>query len=78
MVSVPEISGGDAITAQTQRNSWLRSVILMCLSKERVTGIYFSDWKTGDSAPARGLVSAQGLPESELRMVQQLADEYLS
>lgn len=78
MVSVPEISGADALAAQTQRNSWLRSVILMCLSKERVTGIYFSDWKTDASTQARGLVNAQGTSESELRMVQQLADEYLS
>lgn len=78
MVSIPEIDASDASAAQARRNAWLRSVVLMCLSKERVTGLYFSDWKSQGSEAPRGLLNEQGEPASELQMLQQLVSEYLS
>lgn len=78
MVSVPEINAANAGAAQARRNAWLRSVVLMCLSKDRVTGLYFSDWKTQGSDSQRGLLNSQGEPASELQMMQQLVSEYLS
>ncbi len=43
----------DAMQAQ-----WLRQSLLMCLSKERVTGVYCDTWE--DSDQVTGLVSADG------------------
>lgn len=57
----------DAIQAQ-----WLRQSMLMCLSKERVTGVYCDTWN--DTENATGLISADGTPHPALELLSGLED----
>ncbi|MEZ6062601.1 MAG: endo-1,4-beta-xylanase [Planctomycetaceae bacterium] len=49
MVALPELvdSDGSSVSEpqfEVQQAQWLENVLLMCLSKERVTGVYCFDW----------------------------------
>jgi len=60
------------------RDDWLRNVLLMCLSKERVTGIWLSDWQDGsEAADCAALTGADGQPDSSLKLLQKLTRELL-
>ena len=72
MITVPQLLQDE--DAQT-RNDWLRSVMLMCLSKERVTGIWLSDWQS--EVPRAGLLDSDGQPDSSLQLLQKLNREFL-
>jgi hypothetical protein len=47
----------------------------MCLSKERVTGIWLSDWQ--GAADGAALIGADGQPDSSLKLLQRLTRELL-
>ena len=77
MISVPDIQAASESTSEESRDNWLRQVFLMCLSKERVTGIYVSGWQPGDfSSPA--LLERSGQPSRYLQTLQNLSKEFLS
>ncbi|MEY3173790.1 MAG: Endo,4-beta-xylanase precursor [Planctomycetota bacterium] len=77
MISVPDIQAASESTSEECRDTWLRNVFLMCLSKERVAGIYVSGWQPGSfSAPA--LLDFQGQPGRHLQTLQNLSREFLS
>jgi hypothetical protein len=72
MITIPPLLQDE--DAQT-RNDWLRSVMLMCLSKERVTGLWLSDWQS--EVPGAGLLDSNGQPDSSLQLLQKLNREFL-
>jgi hypothetical protein len=66
------------VNSESQREDWLRSVLLMCLSKERVTGIWLSDWQScTDGTDGSALIGADGQPDSSLKLLQKLTRELL-
>jgi hypothetical protein len=77
MISVPEIQGASESSSEDARDHWLQQVFLMCLSKERVAGIYVSGWQPGSfTSPA--LLDADGQPGRHLQTLQNLSKEFLS
>ncbi|MGV2336708.1 MAG UNVERIFIED_CONTAM: hypothetical protein LVR18_22260 [Planctomycetaceae bacterium] len=77
MISVPEIQGASESSSEDARDHWLRQVFLMCLSKERVAGIYVSGWQPGSfTSPA--LLDADSQPGRHLQTLQNLSKEFLS
>lgn len=72
MITVPEVLDS---SCAVQRDDWLRSALLMCLSKERVTGIWFSDWQGATEGTA--LIGADGQPDSSLKLLQKMTRELL-
>jgi hypothetical protein len=77
MVTVPDIQAPSESTAEERRDAWLRTVFQMCLSKERVTGLYVSGWHPGDfSKPA--LLNSAGNPSRHLQLLQNLSKDFLS
>ncbi len=77
MISVPDIQAASESSSDEARDNWLRHVFLMCLAKERVTGIYVSGWHPGDfSSPA--LLDRNGQPGRHLQTLQTLSKEFLS
>lgn len=75
MITVPPVSSQNT---EMQREDWLRNVLLMCLSKERVTGIWLSDWQDGsEAADGAALIGADGQPDSSLKLLQKLTRELL-
>ena len=77
MISVPDIQAASESSSEESRDNWLRHVFLMCLAKERVTGIYVSGWQPGDfSSPA--LLERSGQPSRYLQTLQNLSKEFLS
>jgi len=72
MITVPpQLDNSGAI----HREDWLRNALLMCLSKERVTGIWLSDWQGGTEGAS--LMGADGQPDSSLKLLQKLTRELL-
>jgi len=75
MITVPPVSSQNS---EMHRDDWLRNVLLMCLSKERVTGIWLSDWQDGsEAADGAALTGADGQPDSSLKLLQKLTRELL-
>lgn len=60
VLSLPSFFPDTRRTAQldTLQSQWLRQSMLMCLAKERVTGVYCADWR--DNENSTGLISADG------------------
>jgi len=72
MITVPPLLDNSGVI---HREDWLRSALLMCLSKERVTGIWLSDWQGGTEGAS--LMGADGQPDSSLKLLQKLTRELL-
>ncbi|MEY3459129.1 MAG: Endo,4-beta-xylanase precursor [Planctomycetota bacterium] len=77
MISVPDIQAPSESTTDERRDAWLRSVFQMCLSKERVTGLYVAGWQPG-SLDNPALLDHTGNAGRHLQLLQNLTKEYLS
>ena len=70
----PDVPNTDLEVRQVQ---WMHQAILMCLAKERVVGIYCTNWNEPSSADSEvPLVDETGAPKATLQLLQRLADEY--
>lgn len=62
---------------ETHQVHWLHQAVLMCLAKERVVGIYCTNWNEPSSAEhAEALLDEHGEPSATLELLQRLAEEY--
>ncbi len=83
MVALPEqINGGDAAIGAAQQevlqSQWLENALLMCLSKERVTGVYCFDWQKPlpDQESGPTLVRPDGTLHPAYELLKDLEQRY--
>ncbi len=77
MITAPESSSGKDTRFEETQTRWLEETALMCLAKERVSGIYYSNWNQQTSGgPQTALVNANGLPRGALDLLQSLSNKY--
>jgi hypothetical protein len=78
MLTLPTAPSPNAISDPMQ-SEWLRQTILMCLSKERVVGIYCSNWdETNDTTGLTSMIDAKGVPRPALSAVEDIFDQFWS
>ncbi len=79
MLTLPTGQFKNPVT-EKQQAEWMRQAILMCLSKERVVGIYCSNWDEAavDGEIATAMLDRKGVPRSPLSVVEDIFDEYWS
>ncbi len=80
MISLPKMKfrGHSHAPLPEFQAQWLRQVLLMCLSKERVTGIYCDGWAVDSADSNTDLISHSGQPTPALQVLHELCGEYCS
>ena len=77
MVTVPTASSGKDIRFEETQTRWLEETVLMCLAKERVVGIYYSNWDQQTSiGPQTALVNGDESPRCILDLLQSMSNKY--
>ncbi len=79
MLSLPSLSPGPGTNQEISHADWLEKAVLMCLSKDRVVGVYCTNWN--DQSPSdieTSLLDKEGNPRESLKRLQKLSDEYWS
>jgi len=77
MITVPAAPPGKESTFEDVQIKWLDETVRMCLAKERVVGIYYSNWNQhGPSFPQTSLTDPDGSPRGTLDLLQSISNEY--
>jgi len=77
MLSLPSIPNGRTTDAEIIQSEWLERAVMMCLAKERVVGIYCTNWnEAADSAVLTSLTSSSGTPREPLNRLTLLAERF--
>ena len=77
MLSVPSAPPGKEAGFEATQIPWLFDVVQMCLAKERVVGIYYSNWNHQDSKlPQTALLNADDSSRGTLDLLQSMFREY--
>jgi len=77
MITVPAAPPGKESTFEDVQVKWLDETVRMCLAKERVVGIYYSNWNQhGPSFPQTSLTDPDGSPRGTLDLLQSISNEY--
>ena len=80
MISLPKMKfrGHTHMPLPEFQAQWLRQVLMMCLSKERISGIYCDGWGTDGPDSNTDLISQNGQPTLALQVLHELCGEYCS
>jgi len=77
MLTVPAATPGKVAGFEEVQVQWLEETVRMCLAKERVVGIYYSNWNQHDAnCPHTALVNPDGVPRATLDLLQSMSNEY--
>ena len=77
MLTVPSAPPGKENGFESTQVRWLDETVLMCLAKERVVGIYYSNWNQEDSCcPKTSLLNSDDSPRATLGLLQSISNEY--
>ncbi len=77
MLTLPSAADGRNSNLEAIQASWLEKSIMMCLAKERVVGLYYTNWdEQTPSQACTSLMSPEGLIREPLTRLQILQDEY--
>jgi len=77
MLSLPAIPDGRDAEAEIVQAEWLERAVMMCLAKERVVGIYCTNWNENpDTAVPTSLISSNGEPRESLNRLSLLSEQY--
>lgn len=77
MLTVPSAPVGKHVEFEATQVQWLEETMQMCLAKERVVGIYYSNWNRQDAGlPNTALVNPDSSPRATLDLLQSMSNEY--
>ena len=77
MLTVPSAPAGKELEFEATQVQWLEEAVRMCLAKERVVGIYYSNWNHQDSKlPQTALLNADDSSRGTLDLLQSMFREY--
>jgi len=77
MITVPASSPGKDIRFEETQTHWLEETVLMCLAKERIVGIYYSNWnQQASNGPQTALVNEDESPRGTLDLLQSMSNKY--
>ncbi|MEZ6043533.1 MAG: endo-1,4-beta-xylanase [Planctomycetaceae bacterium] len=72
MLTVPRSFEGDDPDFESEQAEWLQAALLMSLSKDRVAGVYYLNWRDWDSDDGQtGLKRKDGSNRPSLEMLQE-------
>lgn len=75
MLDLPQSESADQDTQECHA-SWLLNTLLMCLSKERITGVYCMNWQPSEDSIGTPLTNAAGEKHPALQSLQNLEREH--
>jgi hypothetical protein len=77
MLTLPSVANGYGKNLEEAQASWIEKAVMMCLAKERVVGVYCTNW-SDESADdvSKAMVDSQGIGREPLKRLQKLQDEY--
>jgi hypothetical protein len=77
MITVPASLPGKNTRFEETQTRWLEETVLMCLAKERVVGIYYSNWNQQTATgPQTALVDSEESPRESLDLLQSMSNKY--
>ena len=77
MLTVPAAPVGKESQFEAIQVQWLEDTVRMCLAKERVVGIYYSNWNQHNAGlPQTALVNADDSPRASLNLLQSMSNQY--
>jgi hypothetical protein len=77
MLTAPAVSGMAPAEVESRQVEWLNQAVLMCLAKERVVGVYCTNWDERFSASScTPLVDEHGNAGAALIRLQQITEQY--
>jgi len=74
VLALPEHPGGDSDDFASQQSTWLQNTLLMCLSKERVSGVYCDSLY--DSTRGTGMIRPDGSLHPAWEQLVRIEEEY--
>lgn len=75
LISSPQVT---ELQNEIQNAQWLRDAVTMCLSKERVSGIWISGWEENQNDSPGGLFTADGTASESLEGLDMISRVYLN
>lgn len=77
MLTVPAAPPGREVGFEETQVQWLEETVQMCLAKERVSGVYYTNWNRHDAhSPHTALVNPDHSPCVTLDLLQSMSREY--
>ncbi len=77
MLTVPSAPAGKELEFEAIQVQWLEKAVRMCLAKERVVGIYYSNWnQQAPGLPHTALVNPDDSPRATLDLLQLMSNKY--
>lgn len=77
VLTVPPAPENKADVFEPVQVKWLEDTVRMCLAKERIVGIYYSNWNNNDSQFGQtALMDPDGSPRQTLDLLQSISNEY--
>lgn len=77
MLTAPSMADGSNADDAEMQSTWLDRIVHMCLAKERVVGIYYTNWdEESPSALPTSLVNAVHSARPPLQRLQQMSQQY--
>jgi hypothetical protein len=77
MLTAPAASPGKAAGIEETQVQWLEETLRMCLAKERVVGVYYSNWDQHDAnSPHTALTNPDNSQSGTLDLLQSMSNEY--
>ena len=74
MLTVPAAPPGKEAEFEETQVQWLEDTVRMCLAKERVVGVYYSNWNQHDADGSHtALVNPDGSPCATLDLLQSMS-----
>ena len=77
MITAPSTCSVKEHHFEAMQVRWLEETMLMCLAKERIVGIYYSNWNRQQSnGPQTALVDGNGSPRETLKLLTSMSNKY--
>lgn len=77
MLTVPSVATVKQEQIEQMQTRWLEQSVLMCLAKERVVGIYYTNWnEQSQRSPQTALVDENGSPREIMDLLQSMSGKY--
>jgi hypothetical protein len=78
MLTLPPLPNGYGKNLEEAQASWIEKAVMMCLAKERVVGVYCTNWsdEAASADESMAMVNSQGIAREPLKRLQKLQDEY--
>ena len=77
MLTAPSMTDGSHADDADMQATWLDRMLHMCLAKERVVGIYYTNWdEHSNTSIPTSLIDATNAARPPLQRLQQMAEQY--